>query len=333
MSLPTIQDVANHAGVSTATVSRAINSPNLVSKKTLLVVEKSVAELGFTPNFGGQVLASKRTNTIGAIIPTMDNAIFARGLQAFQAHLSEAGITTIVASTNYDTHAEATQIRKLVARGADALLLIGDAREQATYDFLNKRKIPFVIAWEFQDNPTKSFVGFDNYKAGQYIARLVTEYGHKNIAMISGIHKMNDRARNRARGVRDYLDKHKIQLPIIEAEYKFSSAGVAFQKLLTEYPNLTTIICGNDVLAVGAIQKAKTMGLNVPRDISITGFDDIDIAEVVSPALTTVHVPHRQMGVAAAERLMEMTQSSPSVSKSIELSTHVTIRDSLLRIW
>ena len=122
---PTLHDVAFAANVSTATVSRCLNFPNKVSAATRQKVSAAISELGYLPNFGAKVMATNRTNTIGAIIPTMENAIFARGLQAFQEELLLHGFTLLVASTSYRPEIEQEQIRALVARGADALLLIG----------------------------------------------------------------------------------------------------------------------------------------------------------------------------------------------------------------
>ena len=121
-AIPTLEDVAAQSGVSTATVSRCLNSPGQVSKSTRERVMQAVSDLGYAPNFGARALAAKRTNTFGAIIPTMENAIFARGLQAFQDELREHGVTLLVASSSYSPDQEEEQIRSLVTRGADALL-------------------------------------------------------------------------------------------------------------------------------------------------------------------------------------------------------------------
>ena len=135
-SAPTLTDVAKKSGVSTATVSRCLNTPDRVAKRTRDKVEDAIAMLGFTPNFGARVMASKRTYTIGAIIPTMENAIFASGLQAFQDELHKQGYTLLVASSSYDPKIEEEQIRTLVARGVDGLLLIGHDRSPEIIDFL-----------------------------------------------------------------------------------------------------------------------------------------------------------------------------------------------------
>ena len=138
------------AGVSTATVSRVLNEPERVSAKTRSRVEAAVAHFDYTPHFGGRALASNRTNTVGAVIPTMENAIFARGLQALQEALAADGVTLVVATSNYDPEREAEQIRVLLGRGVDGLVLIGEARDPALYEMLERRGVPFVLVWSWR---------------------------------------------------------------------------------------------------------------------------------------------------------------------------------------
>lgn len=327
---PTLDDVARAAGVSTATVSRCLNAPDRVIARTRERVMQAVSALGYTPDFSGRALASGRTNTVGAIIPTMENAIFARLLQSFQETLSATGVTLLVASSGYDYDREAEQIRALAGRGADGLLLIGSARPPATYEFLHRRGMPFVLAWSL-GHTADHFVGFDNTSAAAAIAARVIAFGHRNIAMIAGVAAMNDRAADRVDGVRIALrqaNQDADAIPIIEAPYTFEDGGAAFASLMQRVPRPTAVICGNDILAVGAIVRAKALGLRVPEDVSITGFDDIDIAACVEPPLTTVHVPHRRMGVAAAQQLLKLI-AGDTVNERIEFGTEVVERNSL----
>ncbi|MCY0094224.1 LacI family DNA-binding transcriptional regulator [Hoeflea ulvae] len=327
---PTLDDVARAAGVSTATVSRCLNAPDRVIAPTRERVMQAVNALGYTPDFGGRALASGRTNTIGAVIPTMDNAIFARGMQAFQETLSSVGVTLLVASSGYDFDREAEQIRALAGRGADGLLLIGSARPATTYDFLRRRGIPYVLAWSLGDS-ADHFVGFDNRRAAEALATRVIALGHRDIAMIAGVTAMNDRAADRVEGVRAALrqaGRDPASLPIIEAPYSFEDGSNAFAALMQRVPRPTAVICGNDILAVGAIGRAKALGLRVPDDVSVTGFDNIDIAAFVEPALTTVHVPHRRMGVAAAQQLLQMIAGDTADAR-VEFGTEIVERGSL----
>ncbi|WP_170763638.1 LacI family DNA-binding transcriptional regulator [Ruegeria lacuscaerulensis] len=332
-SVPTLDDVAKMAGVSTATVSRCLNNPDRVVEATRQRVLTAVDALGYTPNFAARVMAAKRSSTIGAIIPTMENAIFARGLQAFQEELHQHGYTLLVSSSAYKPDIEDEQIRTLVARGADGLLLIGHDRDPHIYDYLEQRKIPVLVAWSFQPDAQIPSVGFDNRAAMFELANHVIGLGHRQIGMISGVSAGNDRAYLRIEGVRDAISQNDMtpsNLTIIETPYDIDNGAEAFTQLMSQETPPTAILCGNDVLAVGAVRRAQEMGLKVPEDISITGFDDIELARIASPGLTTVHVPHREMGRQAALELVEMVENK-AISAGLRLDTKIVERQSLGR--
>ncbi len=324
----TLEDVAKIAGVSTATVSRCLNNPSRVKAATLLKVESTIQKIGYAPNFGAQALASNQTKIIGAIIPTMENAIFATGIQAFQEALSEAGYTLLVASSAYQRNIEEKQIRNLISRGVDALLLIGEDRDPKIYDFLKKRGVPYVLAWNYRSTHDQIFVGFDNVLAASNAAEKVIELGHDQIAIIVGETAQNDRARDRKTGYLSAFLRHGIQCShLVECPYNFEAARVAFAEIMHNAPQTTAILCGNDVLAVGALLQAQDMNIKVPEQIALMGFDDIEISRLVSPKLSTVHVPHRQMGRHSALKIIEILQQDLH-QKSIELKSYVVMRES-----
>ncbi|NEK21911.1 substrate-binding domain-containing protein [Sulfitobacter sp. JBTF-M27] len=328
---PTLDDVARKAGVSTATVSRCLNNPDRVVEATRARVMEAVKALEYTPNFAARVMAAKRTFTIGAIIPTMDNAIFARGLQAFQEALHARGYTLLVSSSAYRPDVEEEQIRALVARGADGLLLIGHDRDAPIYEYLERQKVPALAAWSFMEDGQIPSIGFDNRAAMSALAKEVIRLGHRRIAMISGISQGNDRARERIEGLKDALRESALDvddLEIIETTYEVENGAEAFTQLMSRDVPPTAVLCGNDVLAVGASLGAKRLGLRVPQDVSITGFDDIELARITSPALTTVHVPHREMGRKAADALIDMVEGKKKVV-SAKLETSIKKRHSL----
>jgi LacI family transcriptional regulator len=330
-SVPTLDDVARQAGVSTATVSRCLNSPERVVEKTRKRVMSAVEQLGYTPNFGARVMAAKRTFTIGAIIPTMENAIFARGLQAFQEELHRRGYTLLVSSSAYQPEIEEEQIRALVSRGADGLLLIGHDRDPEVYSYLQSREIPVLSAWVYLPDRGQPTVGFDNRESMRALAQQVIDYGHRRISLISGITKGNDRAAARMAGLRDALAANDLDpgaMPVIETPYEIENGAVAFQTLMQAATPPTVVMCGNDVLAAGALRGAREMGLSVPGNVSITGFDDIELARIVTPQITTVHVPHREMGRKAAIALIDMVEKR-GAGETIELKSTLQIRESL----
>ena len=276
-NLPTLEDVAKAAVVSTATVSRCINEPEKVSEETRKRVMEAIAALNYAPNFGARAIAANRTGIFGAVIPTMENAIFARGVEAFQKVLIEKNATMLVASSDYDPEQEAKQIRTLVARGADGLLLIGFQRDPDIYNFLFEREIPVVSAWASTSDRSQSYVGFDNCVASMALVEKAISFGHTSFACISAPTSLNDRARERVRGAQMAIGNaghDPASMKIIETDYSIQNGKNAMLEILRqgeeEIPSL--VICGNDVLAVGAIQAAKEAGLRVPGDISVVGF-------------------------------------------------------------
>lgn len=330
-SAPTLEDVARMAGVSTASISRALNDPDKVAKPTRDKIEQAIDTLGYTPNFGGRALASNRTNTVGAIIPSMANAMFASGMQAFQEVLSEAGINLLLASTGYDPDQELRQIKALIAHGADGLLLIGDTRPQATRDFLHKRRVAHVIAWCFRPDADQLYVGFDNRLAAYEATMRVLALGHRRLAMISGLRDDNDRARDRHDGVAAAVEafgKDAILLQSVEAKYRLEHGGEAFEHIMSRPERPTAVMCGNDVLAAGALMRARDMGIDVPGQVSVIGFDDIGLASVTTPQLATVRVPQIEMGRAAARALIAKLSGAPGC-ESLRLSTEFIHRGSL----
>lgn len=328
---PTLHDVASAAGVSTATVSRCLNFPDQVAERTRKKVMEAVGNLGYSPNFGARAMASRRTNTIGAIIPTMENAIFARGLQAFQEELRRHGFTMLVASSSYKKDLEEEQIRSLVARGADALLLIGHERDQAIYDFLDAQGVPSLVTWAFDRNKPRPSIGFDNHAAMKAMAEQVIKLGHDDLALITAEVRSNDRAQARLDGLRAAASDAGIapdRLRVVHTTYGIEEGGIAMQELMQQERPPTAVFCGNDVLAVGALNRARDLGIAVPDDVSIIGFDDIELAQVAFPPLATVHVPHRDMGRIAAQSLVRMVKGE-SLSGSVELEAKLTLRASL----
>ncbi|MBT0782864.1 LacI family DNA-binding transcriptional regulator [Paracoccus sp. pheM1] len=318
----TVDDVAALAGVSTATVSRCLNAPDRVVPATREKVMEAIRALNYSPNFGARALASRRTGIIGAVIPTLENAVFAHGIDAFERSLSPGKFALLVASCGYDPEREKQQIEALVARGADGLLLVGFDHDPAIYEWLAIRKVPYVLAWACGDS--HPYAGFDNVAGMAAMVRMVLDLGHRNVAMISGLTQGNDRARGRLEGARDLLAGEGLAFRgVAEVPYGLESGARAFAELMADR-SITAVICGNDVLAAGALRAAHRMGLRVPRDVTITGFDDIDIASITFPELTTVRVPHTRMGEQAAALLQQLIEGKRG--ESVLLPTEIVAR-------
>ncbi len=330
-SAPTLEDVARLASVSTATVSRCLNSPAQVSATTRERVQEAVAQLGYSPNFGARAMAAQRTRTIGAIIPTMENAVFAQGIQAFQEELDADGYTLLVASSSYRTDLEEQQIRSLIARGADALLLIGYERAPAITEFIEAQGVPTLITWAYDPARTRPTIGFDNRNAMRRLTEEVLRLGHRHVALIAAETDTNDRVAERVRGVAEAMQQAGLPadtLVIHRTRYGIETGAAGFAEVMRAHPQTTVVMCANDVLAVGAMKQARVMGLDVPGDVSITGFDDIELAQVTSPEIATVRVPHREMGRRAARALIDLLETGVPL-QSQNLNAELRLRGSL----
>jgi LacI family transcriptional regulator len=300
----TVRDVARVAGVSTATVSRALRFPEVVRPATRARIERAVARLNYVSHGVARALSTRRTNSVGAVIPTLDNAIYAVSTHSLQKALEQAGYTLLLACHEFDLEAEARMARAFVEKGVDALVLVGTAHHPATRTLLGSLSIPYVLTWSLDRSEAHPSVGFDNRAAGRTVAEHLIGLGHRRIAMISGVTDGNDRARDRVAGVRAALKRADLTLEcLVQAAYTLQAGREALARVIAA-ARPTAVVCGNDILGIGAIQEAHARGIAVPGALSITGFDDMEIATVVSPALTTVRFPIAETGLQAAKYLV-----------------------------
>jgi LacI family transcriptional regulator len=329
-TLPTIGDVARRAKVSTATVSRVVNAPDSVRDELRARVEAAIVQLGYVPHAGARTLKSRRTGTIGAIFPTVDNAIFATAINALQRRLAEADHQLLIATHDYSPATEESQALNLLTRGADALVLCGTGQRPALLARLKSRGVPVVHVMSWPPPAGLACVGFDNARAMEQVVRYLLDLGHRRIAMLAGITRDNDRARSRLAGMRDALGAAGIALPpqrVVERPYGIAAARDGLQRLMAASPPPTAIVCGNDVLAFGALFEAQRLGLAVPRDLSIVGFDDLDLASHLQPALTTVHVPAAAMWRRAADLVLALLRGEPP-PPAAEVQVSLVVRGS-----
>jgi LacI family transcriptional regulator len=327
---PNIEDVARAAGVSTATVSRVLNKPDSVRETLRTRVIEAVARLGYVPHAGARALKLQRSGTVGAIFPTIDNAIFAKAIDALQQRLADAGLQLLIATSGYSVDTEAQQAMNLVMRGADALVLCGVGQSPALLNFLRQRDLPVVHTMTYPPPPGLICVGFDNARAIGQAVRYLLDLGHRRIAMLAGITRDNDRASARVAGVTQALEVAGLGLApqyLVERKYSLTEAREGFRVLISATPAPTAILCGNDVLAFGALLEAKAMGIAVPHALSIVGFDDLEMARHMQPSITTLHVPTKQMWQTVADRLIAALSNLP-VQAATEVEVELVVRDS-----
>lgn len=325
-----LADVARLAKVSTATVSRALTLPHKVKAHTLERVQQAARTLGYVAHGAARALASRRTHTIGAVVPTLDNAIFANTIHALQRTLDAAGYVLLLASHEFDADIEARVTRTLIERGVDGLVLLGTTHHPDIYRMIEAHDVPYVLTWAFDESGNHPCVGFDNRAAAVRIANYLLDLGHRRFAMISGITVHNERAQERLAGVREALAARGISPPpqcVVEKPYTHSGGREGLREVLAGSEPPTAVICGNDVLAIGAIAECHVQGLTVPGDVSVTGFDDMEIASLMKPALTTMRFPTADLGAYAANHLL-LRLEGKAVDLRCKLPTELVVRES-----
>lgn len=309
---PSLIDVAREAGVSTATASRALSQPELVREPTRALVRAAAERLGYVPDRKARALASGRSGTIGVVVPTLNSPIFAETLQAMQRRLDAASCQLLVASHEYDAGAEAAAAAQLISHGIDGLALVGGQRDPAVWARLEAADIPVVQMW--CGRAAHDIVGVDNAHAGTLIARHVLSLGHREIGLVTGILRGNDRQTARFEGVHAALSAAGVGLPAgrhSEQRLGFAGGRVACAAMLEMTPPPTAIIATADLLAIGAMVEAQARGLSVPRDLSVGSIDNVDFAGHVAPSLSTVNIPAAAIGEQTAERLLARIGGAP----------------------
>jgi len=325
--MPTQTDVAKLAGVSTATVSRVINERGVVTEDVRVKVQRAIDALQYIPNAGARALALQRSGTLGAIIPTLNNAIFAEGINAFERAAGALGYTLILAVSHEQPSEHARQVMRMIERGVDGLLLVGNDHESEVFARLEKTATRHVCTWAFDMRARAPNIGFDNAQAMHDVVDHLLALGHRQVGMLAGKSERNDRARERIQGVVGRLNFHGVPLPpkrIVEVDYTIKASRKAFWELID--CDVSAIICGNDVIATGALFEALKMGLRVPEDISITGFDDLALSAELHPALTSVQVGAQAMGEQAALALIDAVEKGAPVQSS-QLQTQLVVRE------
>jgi LacI family transcriptional regulator, galactose operon repressor len=325
-----LADVARVARVSTATVSRALTQPDKVKAATAARIRQAVQALGYVAHGAARALASRRTRTVGAVIPTLDHAIFANTTHALQKTLDEAGYTLLLACHEFDAAAEVRMTQALIERGVDGLVLLGTSHHPSVYQMMETHHLPYVLTWALDAGGKHPCVGFDNRAAAIRMTRYLLELGHREFAMISGITEGNERAGERLEGVRAALAAAGISLRperVVEKPYTLPAGREGLCEVLSAIPRATAVVCGNDVLAIGALAECQSTGLAVPQQVSVTGFDDLEMAAVVTPGLTTVHFPTAELGAHAAQNLLARFAGREAPGRT-ELPVELVVRGS-----
>lgn len=329
---PGIVEVAHRAGVSPSTVSRFYTNPEIVRSPTRRKIEEAAKALGYIRDRMAGTLHNRFSGTIGLIVPTIDNAIFAELIQAFAARLRDYDRTMLIAAHGYDLALEVGIIRSLLERRIDGVALIGFDHEPASLEMLQVRNVPVLATWNYREDAPIDCIGANNEDAGFQIARYVADRGHRDIAFLFPPTSSNDRASDRLRGVLRALDTCMSDIPkgrFVETLYDIGAAKRTAMALLQDN-RPSAIICGNDIIAQGVVYACQKLGLSIPKDVSIVGIGDFRGSAHIEPGLTTVRLPALEIGSMAAESLCNLVDNGSSgTPRSVLVPANLLERNSV----
>ncbi len=323
-----IRDVARVAGVSIATVSRSFNAPERVQAETRDRVLDAAKRLHYVPDNAARALSSQRHMRIGALIPSIEDSIFASFVTSLRRALGNAGYALILGITEFSPEHEGRELRSLIESGVDAVVFCGEERPADSYDLVNAHGLPYLVTNVFLPDSSHPNIGYDNFAGARDATRFLLDQGHARFGLMDFPAMLNDRAGLRLEGFMAALSERGAEFHgdcHIERPYGIEEGRIGLRTLLNHAPDLTAIFCGNDVLAFGALFEASHLGRRVPDDLSIVGFYDLDLASHVTPALTTVSVRADDMGSRTAEILM-LTLAGKPTPHATRVATNLVIR-------
>lgn len=329
----TIYDVAKKAGVSIATVSRVLNNSIHVSEKTKQKVKTAIEELNYTPNILASALTKKSTLTIGLLIPDISNPFFSELSRGVEDACNDFGFNTVICNTDYSLQKEAAYINLLRQKSVDGFVITTAHYNDKNVIQLIKDRIPMVLLdrnIERSDAYDIDLVLSDNIGGGYLATKHLIQLGHKNIACFLGPPEIEVNV-EREKGYIKAMKEAKLTInPSLVAygDFKLEFGYKKTIELLNRHIIPTAFFAANDLIAVGIIRALKSVGLSVPSDISVVGFDDTIFAEIIDPPLTSVNQPIREMGYHATKLLIKKLRGERSTSKKIIFDTELIIRES-----
>lgn len=296
--MPTLKEVAQAAGVSVATASYVLTGKRRMSDDVMLRVREAAKRLGYQPNRAARALRMGRSHTLGLIVPDITNPFFPQLAQAIEARARAEGYATVLFESGYQSEAEAQALKFLTERDVDGIIwvLSGSGRVPT-----KRPSIPTVVV-DYAP-PGWSSVHADDYGGGQLQARFAIEAGHRNVALLWGPLSVTS-IQERRRG---FLDECVGDLNIVlelESHFTMSLARSVQAKLADRSSEYTLLICGNDVLAAGAMRSLRRAGIEIPDEVSVLGFDDTILCDIVEPSLSTIAQPTRKLGTLSVEMLL-----------------------------
>lgn len=329
--MPSIRDVARHAGCSTSTVSRVINERDAVDPLTRKNVQESIEVLGYKPNLVAQGLRVKKGNLIGLVVPSGTEHAFGEVIRHGLDIAHDKGYNIIVVNSHEDPDLEESYISNLLRRNINGIIFSRVSDESRIMPKIMNKKIPIVIIDRAFENEKVSHVVLDNYKAGYLAGEYLADLGHRDIACVTG-HMKITLCRDRLNGFKSALRDKGLVLRekwIYEGNFSFSSGLTAVQNLgCSRGCEFTAVFAMNDLMALGVMKGLHISGMKVPKDVSVLGMDDLEFGNMVTPSLSSIHYPFKDMMEQAINLLLKQMEEEHLMNDTIVLEPGLTVKDS-----
>jgi LacI family transcriptional regulator, repressor for deo operon, udp, cdd, tsx, nupC, and nupG len=315
----TIVDVARRADVSIATVSRVIHGSPQVSDETRRRVEQVMAELSYAPNVVARGLVTRRTQAIGLVITSMADPFFPPIVQGVEETALDHGYSVLLSTSGNDPARELAVVRLLRERRVDAIIVASSRVGDLYQSHLEEIKVPLVLINNEQSGAYAHTVGTDDVTGGRLAARYLLRLGHRRIAYIHGP-SVKQSTHDRYRGYEFALCEMGVAVDpalVVSGDGQADGGRQAMQGLLQVKPRPTAVFCFNDLTALGALRAVRSAGLAVPADVSVVGYDDIDLAAYAEPPLTTIAQQSHELGRRAMLLALDLLSGKPAASLTL----------------
>ncbi len=327
----TMVDVSKRAGVSTATVSRVLNNPDIVDEKTRKAVNEVIAQLGYRPNIVARDLASRSSRTVGVVINRFSAAYYGRMLDGVEAALAPLNFKTIAESSRETIDGERSALESLMSRQCDAIVLHSDLLSDEELSNLMVRNPNLVLMNRLVRGYEQQCVYLDNVRGGEIAAQYLVEKGHRDIAIVTGPKTFYEVA-DREEGFRAHFNGLGLDAEdclTLESDFTYRGGHDAMKRVLDSGRSLSAVFFHNDEMAAGGLEYCRENNVSVPGDISVLGFDDVDIARYIFPKLTTIRQPLNPIGVAAGTLAHARAMGMPTFELKKVFEAEVVERSSV----
>jgi LacI family transcriptional regulator len=330
---PTIKDVAKQANVSIATVSRIINGLPGYSEDTKKKVQEAIETLGYQPNAIARGLINKRTQTIGVLFPEVSGMLSSEVLEGVENAAHDGGFSVIVCNTTSSGKRTVKYLRLLQEKRVDGIIFASENVKEEYFKIFQEMKVPVVLVSTASSNYDLPFVRVNDYEGAFQATEYLINKGHKQIGMIGGSKLDPIAGVPRMKGFEEALQKHNLAFSedhvTTNEGYRFQNGKESLPVLLKQLPNMTALFAASDEMAIGAMSAAHQLGIKVPEELSIIGYDNLKIAEMCYPALTTVSQPLKDMGQTAGEILVKLIKGEEKEAESRYMPFTITERQSV----